>query len=308
MLSVVIPVYRSEKLLPELIDRLDRVLDSMGGSAEIILVSDGSPDGSWSVIKELQHSCGRLRGLNLMRNYGQHAALLAGVQASRGEVVVTMDDDLQTPPEEIPKLLDALGGGYDLIYGIRSQEQHGRFRNFCSKFSKKLFNRLLGISIATSITSYKAFRGSLRQAFSAQDGPVVFIDAVLCWGTTKVGTTVVRHEPRADGASGYGLRKLVMHAVNMVTSFSQVPLQVASFAGLTAMLFGFLLFVYVLAEYAFYGTPVRGFTFLGAALTLFSGVQLFVLGIIGEYLSRMHKRLVGMPAYIVREKLGFDAL
>jgi len=303
-LSVVVPVYRSESLLPELIRRLESILDRLGLRSEIILVSDASPDGSWEIIKELQKSKGRIRGINLMRNYGQHAALLAGVHATRGRIIVTMDDDLQTPPEEMPKLLEALDQGYDAVYGIREREQHGGLRNFCSTTAKKLVNKLLGVRVATSITSYKAFRGELRDAFLAQTGPVVFIDAILCWGTTKIGTTVVRHEPRPDGTSGYVFTKLALHAINMVTSFSQIPLQVASILGFVVMVFGFALFVYVWADFAFRGTPVRGFTFLGAALTLFSGVQLLVLGVIGEYLARMHQKSIGMPAYMVREKVG----
>lgn len=303
-LSVVVPVYRSESLLPELVRRLEDVLDKFGRRSEIILVSDGSPDGSWKVVKDLQKSHQRIRGISLMRNYGQHAALLAGVHASRGAVIVTMDDDLQTPPEEMPKLLAALDQGYDVVYGIREKEQHSGFRNFCSTTAKKLVNRLLGVRVATSITSYKAFRAELREAFEAQRGPVVFIDAILCWGTTKVGTTVVRHEPRPDGSSGYSFSRLALHFANMVTNFSQVPLQIASILGFVVMMFGFLLFLYVLAEFAFRGTPVRGFTFLGAALTLFSGVQLLVLGVMGEYLARMHQRSTGMPAYMIRETVG----
>ena len=303
-LSVVVPVYRSESLLPELVRRLEDVLDKFGRRSEIILVSDGSPDGSWKVVKDLQKSHQRIRGISLMRNYGQHAALLAGVHASRGAVIVTMDDDLQTPPEEMPKLLAALDQGYDVVYGIREKEQHSGFRNFCSTTAKKLVNRLLGVRVATSITSYKAFRAELREAFEAQRGPVVFIDAILCWGPTKVGTTVVRHELRPDGSSGYSFSRLALHFVNMVTNFSQVPLQIASILGFVVMMFGFLLFLYVLAEFAFRGTPVRGFTFLGAALTLFSGVQLLVLGVMGEYLARMHQRSTGMPAYMIRETVG----
>jgi glycosyltransferase involved in cell wall biosynthesis len=303
-LSVVIPVYGSEKLIPELIRRLEVVLDDIGRPAEIILVNDCSPDGSWNVIRLLQASNTRLRGINLMRNYGQHAALLAGIQASRGAVVVTMDDDLQTPPEEIPKLLTALEGGFDLVYGTREREQHGLFRNLCSVTAKRLLTRLLGIGVATSITSYKAFRSELRGCFSSPTGPVVFIDAILCWGTTRIGTVRVRHEPRPEGPSGYNLRRLIGHTINMVTSFSQIPLQIASLIGMVAMLLGLLLFLYVLADFAFRGTPVRGFTFLAAAITLFSGVQLFVLGVIGEYLARMHQKLIGMPAYSVRDTAG----
>jgi len=299
-LSVVVPVYRSEHLLAELVNRLQAVLDRLGRRSEIILVNDGSPDGSWEMIRKLRQSHARLRGINHMRNYGQHAALLAGIQASRGEVVVTMDDDLQTPPEEMPKLLAALEEGYDAVYGAREREQHGSFRNFCSITVKKIVNRLLGVHAATSITSYKAFRGELRRAFAIQAGPVVFIDAALCWSTTKIGSTLVRHDPRADGSSGYSMRKLVLHAANMVTSFSQLPLKIASVVGLAAMFAGFLLFIYIIADFAFRGNPVRGFAFLAAALTLFAGVQLFVLGVMGEYLARMHQKLIGMPAYIVR--------
>ena len=306
-ISVVVPVYRSEQLLTLLVKRVEAVLDTVGCRAEVILVNDCSPDGSWQTIKKLQTSYTRIRGINLMRNYGQHAALLAGVQASRGAVIVTMDDDLQTPPEEIPKLLAELGKGYDVVYGIREKEQHGVFRNFCSITAKAIINKLLGVHVATSLSSYRAFRSELKNAFIAQSGPVVFIDAILCWGSTKISTTVVRHEARADGVSGYSIRKLLLHTANMVTGFSQVPLQVASFVGLAFMLFGFLLFLYVLADFALRGTPVRGFTFLSAALTLFSGVQLFVLGVIGEYLARIHQKSIGMPAYMVRETVGDDA-
>ena len=297
-------MYGSEKLIPELVRRLEVVLDDLGRRAEIILVNDCSPDESWNVIRDLQASNPRLRGINLMRNYGQHAALLAGIQASRGAVVVTMDDDMQTPPEEIPKLLTTLEGGFDLVYGTREHEQHGLFRNLCSVTAKKLLNRLLGIRVATSITSYKAFRSELRSSFASQTGPVVFIDAILCWATTRIGTVGVRHEPRLQGPSGYNFKKLIRHTVNMVTSFSQVPLQIASFIGLATMLFGFLLFLYVLLDFVFQGNPVKGFTFLSAAITLFSGVQLFVLGVIGEYLARMHQKNIGMPAYSVRDIAG----
>lgn len=305
-LSVVVPVYRSEKLLPELVRRLETVLEGLGRRAEIILVNDASPDGSWDVVKSLQGTHPRVRGISLMRNFGQHAALLAGIQASRGAVVVTMDDDLQTPPEEMPKLLDALSQGHDLVYGIREREQHGGFRNFCSVAAKRVMNKLLGVGVATSITSYKAFRGELRRSFASHGGPVAFIDAPLCWGTTRIGTVVVRHEPRPDGASGYSFRRLVMHTVNMVTSFSHVPLRVASVIGLGATLLGAVLLIYVLAAFVLHGIPVRGFTFLGVAVTLFAGVQLFVLGMIGEYLARMHQRLTGMPAYTIRETVGDD--
>ena len=303
-LSVVVPVYRSESMLPELLRRVDQVLCDYVPRSEIILVNDGSPDRSWDVILDLLPSYPRLRAINLMRNYGQHNALLAGIEESGGEVIVTLDDDLQTPPEEIPRLLSELAKGFDLVYGVREKERHGLFRNMCSVGVKWMLNRMLGVGVASSITSYRAFRSELRRAFDGRTGSCVFVDALLCWGTTKVGSVVVKHCGRADGRSGYSIRRLIVHTANMVTSFSQVPLQIASFIGLGATLLGVAFFIYVLVSFLLGGKTVPGFTFLAATLTLFSGIQLFVLGIIGEYLSRMHQRLMGAPAYVIREKQG----
>lgn len=301
-LSIVIPVYRSALILPQLVGRINKVLDDLGAEAEIVLVNDGSPDQSWEVIKALRVKCSRLRGINLMRNYGQHAALLAGINESSGAIIVTMDDDLQTPPEEMPKLLNELAKGFDLVYGIRKREQHGRVRNLLSIATKRLMNRLLGVGVATSISSYKAFRSELKHTFKGHTGPVVFIDAMLCWGTTNISKVVVEHQQRLAGISGYNFTRLVLHAISMATSFSQKPLQMASLIGMTATAFGVFLFAYVIFEYVFLGVPVRGFTFLAAVLTFFAGVQLFVLGVIGEYLAHMHQKLIGMPGYSVRDR------
>ena len=302
-LSLVVPVYRSETLLPALLERVNRVLAEHCPHSEIVLVNDGSPDRSWQVISDLRASYPRVRALNLMRNYGQHNALLAGIEAARGLVIVTLDDDLQTPPEEIPKLLAELERGFDLVYGVRESEQHSLVRNSCSVGVKWVLNRMLGVKIASSITSYRAFRAELRQAFTGRVGNCVFIDALLCWGTSKVGSIVVSHKGREGGKSGYSLGRLIVHTANMVTSFSHVPLQVASFIGLAATVLGALVFLYVLGSFLIAGKTVPGFTFLAAAITLFSGIQLFVLGIMGEYLARMHQRLMGAPSYVVREEV-----
>lgn len=300
-ISVVIPVYRSALTLPKLVSRLSQVLSKIARSHEILLVNDGSPDQSWTILRELaqKHPC--LVAINLMRNYGQHAALAAGIRASRGKIILTLDDDLQTPPEEMPKLLEKLDEGFDLVYGIRREEQHGILRNQCSRLGKIFLARLLGVSVATSISSYKAFQSKLREPLMQHEGPVVFVDALLCYGTARIGVVQVEHQGRKAGVSGYSWGKLIRHYANMTTSFSQVPLKIASLLGISTTLLGILLFLFVLLIYFFRGVPVPGFTFVAASVTLFSGIQLFILGIIGEYLARMHQKLIGMPAYVIRE-------
>lgn len=302
--SVVVPVYRSATILPLLVSRVNHVLGSREGDFEIVLVNDGSPDNSWTVIQELADRNPRVGGVNLMRNYGQHAALAAGIRASRGRVIVTLDDDLQTPPEEIPKLLAKLQEGYDLVYGIRAAERHGFLRNHCSRLGKSLLARFLGVRVATTLSSYRAFCRSLRGPLDQHHGPVVFLDALLCWGTTRVGSVEVAHQARSQGVSGYSWGKLLQHYANMTTSFSQFPLKVASFLGIFTTGFGLVLFLFVMLVYWIQGRPVPGFTFLAASITLFSGIQLFILGIMGEYLARMHQSLIGMPAYVIRQKVG----
>jgi glycosyltransferase involved in cell wall biosynthesis len=303
-LSIVIPVYRSAETLPELVGRASRVLDRLPGPSEILLVNDGSPDSSWEVIGSLAAAQPRLRGINLMKNYGQHSALLAGIMASRGGMIVTLDDDLQTPPEEIPRLLDELNKGFDLVYGVREREQHGVLRNACSVGIKWALSRLLGVEAAKAMTSFRIFRSELRRAFDGRVGTRVFLDALLCWGTSRIGSVVVVHRRRDGGNSGYSMRRLAGHAVSMITSFSHVPLQIAGYLGLATTLLGLALLVYVLGAFVVDGRVVPGFTFLAAALILFSGVQLFVLGVMGEYLAAMHQRLMGAPSYVIREEIG----
>jgi glycosyltransferase involved in cell wall biosynthesis len=301
--SIVIPVYRSADTLVKLVERLAPIVNSLPEGSEVILVNDGSPDASWEVICKLKQEHAFIRGINLMRNYGQHNALLAGIKTADGETIITMDDDLQNPPEEIPTLLRELSGGLDVVYGARAKEQNGPARNFASRLIKYFVCVTMRVPIATSITSFRAFRAHLVEGFYFHQGPCVFIDALLCWGTRKIGSVTVSHLEREQGASNYSLGKLIAHTLNLITSFSTVPLQLASLLGFFTTCIGLFFFIFVIIAYFFLDKRVPGFTFLAAALTLFSGVQLFVLGIMGEYLARMHARLTGSPAYQIRETI-----
>jgi len=301
-ISVVVPVYRSEATLCELVRRIDAVLDGMEVGAEVILVNDGSPDGSWQLMQGLGRDYPRLRGLLLARNFGQHAALLAGVLASRGRYVVTLDDDLQTPPEEMPKLLAELARGHDLVYGQRIAESHGWLRDSCSVLVKLLLKKVFRVRWATSITSYRAFRGRLRDLMTQRTEPVICLDALLTWGTDRIGSAVVQHEERRVGVSGYSAGKLMRHAVMLVTSFSGMPLKLSAGLGLGAVAMGLLLGFAAVGEILLGGAEWRWFVLLLAGGAFMGGLQLMVLGFAGEYLAQMHRRLMGMPAYAVREE------
>lgn len=299
-LSVVIPVYGSESILPELVRRLHEVLPPLAEHFEVLLVNDSSPDGSWDVITRLAAEHSRIHAINLMRNYGQHNALLCGIRATQYGVIVTMDDDLQHPPEEIPKLLAMLDQGYDVVYGTPAQQQHGLMRDLASLTTKLALQNVMGAQIARQVSAFRAFRAEVANAFDHYEGAFVSIDVLLTWGTNRFAATPVRHEPRKQGMSGYTFRKLVTHAMNMMTGFSTKPLQIASLIGFFFTLFGLGVLLYVLIRYFLEGTPVPGFPFLASIVALFSGAQLFALGIMGEYLARMHFRSMQKPPYVVR--------
>lgn len=303
-ISVVVPVYNSEATLKKMIGRLSSTLEARFDALEIILVNDGSSDNSWHSIVELADADPLVRGIDLMRNYGQHNALLCGIRAARYEVVVTMDDDLQNPPEEIPKLLDKLAEGYDVVYGTPQKEQHGLWRDLASQVTKLVLQSTMGAETARNVSAFRAIRTQVRDAFTSYQGPFVSIDVLLTWGTTRFAAVPVRHDRRQTGTSNYTFRKLVTHALNMMTGFSIMPLQLASLIGFAFTLFGLGVLVYVLGRYLIEGGSVPGFPFLASIIAIFSGAQLFALGIIGEYLARMHFRMMEKPAYIVREQLA----
>lgn len=303
-LSVVIPVYRSETILPELVRRLETVLSANADSFEVIFVNDSSPDNSWEVISGLAREYSWVRPINLMRNYGQHNALLCGIRAAQYDVIVTMDDDLQHPPEEIPRLLGKLAEGYDVVYGTPEHEQHGFGRDIASWITKLALQNVMGAEIAQKVSAFRAFRAEVARAFAHYSGAFVSIDVLLTWGTNRFSLLPVRHEPRKSGVSGYTIRKLITHAMNMMTGFSTVPLQFASIVGFFFTLFGVGVLAYVIGRFLWLGGSVPGFPFLASIIALFSGAQLFALGIIGEYLARMHFRMMERPSYVVRESSG----
>jgi len=300
-ISVIIPVYCSETVLPILINRLETVLREITTSFELVLINDCSPDRSWKVLSDLAHRHSWINAIDLMRNFGQHNALLCGIRAARYDTIVTMDDDLQHPPEEIPKLLAVLAqSDYDVVYGTPNSERHGRMRNFVTFVTKLALCTVMDAKVVRNVSAFRAFRSQVAMAFSNYQAPFVSIDVLLTWGTSRFGSVRVRYEARQEGASGYTLRKLVSHTMNLVTGFTALPLRIASVIGVALSLVGLGVFCYVLARYLFLGDTVPGFPFLASIVAIFSGAQLFAIGIIGEYLARMHFRSLQMPPYVIR--------
>ena len=303
-ISVVVPVYNSQDSLAPLLARLEPVLRAENTPFEVLLVNDGSKDTSWRVITELAARHDWVRGINLMRNYGQHNALLCGIREARCATIVTIDDDLQNPPEEIPQLLAKLRDGFDVVYGKPKHEQHGLWRDLASQITKLVLQKAMGADTARNISAFRAFRTALRQSFAEYRSPLVSIDVLLTWGTSRFTAIEVRHDPRTIGTSHYNVRKLMLHATNMLTGFSTWPLRLASMVGFAFTAFGMAVLAYVLFRYMTTNTPVQGFAFLASVIAIFAGAQLFALGIMGEYLARIHQRTLERPAYTVAERAG----
>ena len=279
------------------------MLSSLSDNYEVILVNDDSPDQSWDVIVALSEQYPYVRGYDLMRNYGQHNGTLCGIRLACHEVVVTMDDDLQHPPEDIHLLLEKLGEGYDVVYGVPKKLPHSWWRNLGSILTKWLVASAIGIRTVRDVSAFRAFRTDLRRAFEGYENPDVMIDVLLSWGTTRFATVPVDEQPRNVGKSNYTLGRLLRMSLLYLTNFSTKPLRFSNIVGFFFTLIGFFGFIYVITIY-FVAGSVPGFPFLASAIMVFSGVQLFALGIIGEYLARVFERTAGRRPYTIARSVS----
>jgi undecaprenyl-phosphate 4-deoxy-4-formamido-L-arabinose transferase len=300
-LSFVIPVYRSTESLLELHRRIRTVFSDSGYEFEIIFVDDGGIEESWLIIQQLAAMDPQVRGFRMSRNFGQHNALLCGIRQASGDIIVTLDDDLQHPPEVIPQLLQKLAEGHDVVYGSPEKEQHGILRDLASLITKFALEGAMGAANARQVSALRVFVTRLREAFSDYRSPTVNIDVLLTWATTRFAAVRVAHAARKFGASGYTPRKLVRHALNMMTGFSTRPLHLASLMGFFFAFFGLAILIYVALQWIVHGSAVPGFAFLASIIAIFSGAQLIAIGIIGEYLARMHLRTMERPPYLVSQ-------
>ena len=304
-LSLVVPVYNEEACLRELYHRLVDALKRTGETYEIIFVDDGSTDGTGAVLEELHASDPAVRLVELARNFGQHNALSAGFWYSEGSIVVTLDADLQNPPEEIPRLVAKIREGYDLVFGIAPVRQHSWFRVLGSRVSRYLLRQFIGIP-SSQISTFRAIRRPLIERLRGLPERSRFIDGLLCWLGARVAVVQVSHGPRYRGDTKYSVLRLVGLWLTMVTSFSDLPLRISTFVGSLVAISGIGLGFYYMAKRLFLGIPVPGFATIVIVVLWLSGVQLFCLGMLGEYLSRVYTEVKGRPPFVVRRTLGLD--
>jgi polyisoprenyl-phosphate glycosyltransferase len=303
-LSIVIPVYNSERIVPELVRRLAH---AMSCEYEVILVNDGSADRSWPMIEQACEAYPAVRGINLRINTGQHNAIMAGLRAASGALIVVMDDDLQHAPEDIDKLRAKIAEGYDLCYAAFRRPQHAFWKTAGSAFRDLTVRALLGLPRGIRISSFKAMTADIAREITRYEGPFPYVDGLALMVTRDVANVEIEHHARLDGRGHYTLRQSLSLWAKVAMNFSVVPLRVASWVGLSFAALGFLFAIYLIVQQlVFERVDVPGWASLLVAILVVGGVQLLALGAIGEYLGRAYLHMTAKPQYVIKSRKGFD--
>jgi glycosyltransferase involved in cell wall biosynthesis len=300
-LSIVVPVYRGAKTIGRLVEALSDL--SPAGGLEIVLVNDGSPDGSGDICRGLLATARvPLVYVEHTRNFGEHNAVMTGLRQARGDFVITMDDDLQNPPEEVVNLYDhARLGGWDVVYTRYAVKQHAGWRNLGSRFANAVADRLLDKPRGLYLSSFRCMSAIVVEAVSRYSGPYPYVDGLIMQVTQRIDSIEVRHLPRLEGRSNYNLARLVRLWLNLATSFSLAPLRLAIFAGLGLSVAGGIGAVATISEALFVHKTPSGWASTMVVLLLVSGVQSMVLGVLGEYVGRTFLSANGKPQGTVRD-------
>ena len=302
-LSIVIPVYNEEANLPELLDRLTAVLVPMGRPYEIVLVNDGSRDRSLALLREAAARDPHLVVVDFNRNYGQHAAVFAGFEVCRGEIVVTIDADLQNPPEEIPKLVAKMEEGYDVVGSIRVQRQDSLLRRVASRIVNRMTSLATGVQLSDYGCMLRAYSGPVVKVLASSREISTFIPVLADLFAGRVTEVPVAHSERKHGESKYSLWKLIRLQFDLMTSFSVLPLRVTMGIGVVMAIVSVLVALFLIAGRLIYGQlwAVSGVFTLFALVFFFLGAQLFAVGLLGEYVGRIYQEVRNRPRYVIRQ-------
>ncbi|MGC8893549.1 MAG: glycosyltransferase family 2 protein [candidate division WOR-3 bacterium] len=300
-LSVIVPVFNEKENLSRLYARLSPVLEGITPDHEIILVDDGSRDGSWEAITSLHERDRRVRGIRFCRNFGHHIALTAGLDMANGDLVAMMDADLQDNPEDLPRLVQKINEGYFLVYGIRKTRQDPFFKRLTSSLFWKWINRLGGVTMPENQAMLRVMRREVTDALRGMREVHRFIHGLMAWTGFPWTTVEVEHSPRAAGKTKYNLGRMFSLAMNAVTSFSVLPLRLSTYLGLGVAFLSAFLGAVVIIRKIFWGYGVVGYASMMATMLFLGGIVLTVLGIIGEYLGKLYIQSLGRPIYIIRE-------
>jgi glycosyltransferase involved in cell wall biosynthesis len=311
--SILVPVYNSERTIGRLVDTIVEVLSRSVNLHEIILVNDGSADKSHEVILEaIQRHPDRVKYLRLFRNFGEHNAVMAGLNYFTGDAVAIIDDDFQNPPAEIVRLCEELSHGYDVVYSYYEQKKHSVFRNLGSKFNDWVATILLSKPRKLYLSSFKVMSAPLVKIIIQYNGPFPYIDGIILRSTTNIGKALVQHSEREEGKSNYTLTKLVRLWLNMFTGFSIIPLRLSSYLGFMLFIGSIFLTTFFVLVRLFGPVFIRdqipaGWASTIVVITLFFGVQFMMMGMIGEYLGRLFLTNHGMPQFLIRDIYGLDS-
>lgn len=299
-LSIVIPVYNEQDNLGKLFIRLKSVLDNYNQTYEIIMVDDGSNDDSLKVMKEYQKTIPEIVIIEFNRNYGQHSAVFAGFERSTGKVVVTMDADMQTPPEEIPKLLDKINEGYDVVATIRKNRYDSFFRKIASFLMNKTAARITGVNLKDYGCMLRAYKKEIVHSMCISKEISTFIPALATIYAGSIAEIEVEHTPRKDGKTKYNLLKLISLQFDLITSFSNFPIKLLVYLGFIVSFLGIGFAVFLFLRRLILGPEVEGVFTLFAILFFFIGAQFLAFGLLGEYISRIYLEVRKRPRYIIK--------
>lgn len=305
-ISFVIPCYNSEKTIEIVVDRVIKTVTANGGyDYEIVLINDCSPDNVFSVIEKLTKNNSRIKGIDLARNFGQHSALMAGFHYVSGDIVVALDDDGQTPPEEMFSLIDALNE-HDLVFASYTDKKHSAFRNFGSKINDKMAQWLIGKPKTLKIMSYFACKRFVIDEVMKYDNPFPYISGLLLRATNNVANVEVSHHQRLEGKSGYSIKKLIILWVNGFTAFSVKPLRLATVVGFLSAFAGFIYGLYIVINKLIHPAIPLGYSSTMAVLLFLGGMIMLMLGLIGEYIGRIYISINNAPQFVVRKALNVE--
>ena len=296
--SIVVPVYGGSAALPELCSRLDAAMSTAGFDYEVILVDDRGQAEAWSAISAVAARHPRVRGLRLGRNFGQHAATICGISYARGKWIVTMDDDLEHPPEAVPALLAAGDDDHPLVYGVFEKRTHAAYRNLSSELMRRMLKRAFP-DLNEDYCSFRAIHTPLAKQLDRFGFNRPYIDGMLSWLTSSTRSVSVPHEQRQHGESTYTMRKLLSHAANIFVTFSYLPLRIATFGGAVLASISFLYLLYVIYGKLTGGINDPGYASLMSVVLFACGIQLLILGVVGEYVGRLMGATFRRPVYVV---------
>lgn len=306
--SFVIPCYRSEKTVSAVVDEIGRTMENMGTyEYEVVLVNDCSPDNTLSVIRNLCAQNKRIKGISFSRNFGQHAALMAGLRHADGDYVICLDDDGQTPADEADKLLAKLEEGFDAVYASYEHKKHSLFRNFGSKVNELMTRVMLEKPADLFISSYFGVRRFVVEDMIRYENSYPYVIGLVLRATKNITNVPVNHRDREEGRSGYTLKKLLNLWFNGFTAFSVKPLRIATMLGGGCAVIGFLYGLYTIVKKIVNPAVPMGFSSLMSAVVFFGGMIMIILGLVGEYVGRIYISLNNSPQYVIRERMNVES-